>query len=282
MKRKDLIMFVAASCLISCFLLPGCDKHKQIGSKAIKNIKLEEKARLQEDVTSPSCQITIDYNYLAESDLTDTVTRRINQTILASILGKEYALMTPEAAIDSFKKAYIAEYRKDVNDFYQEDIKNVTTADELPAWYNYEYGLTTQLDSGKEGILNVIAATYTYTGGAHPNSWQQWMNFDSNTGKQLMLKEVFIKGAEKPISEMLLKELIKEMAVRLEDPSITSLEGLQDAGILNWTDIYVPENFLLEKDKISFLYNKYDIAPYAIGAIVLSFPYERIEKYMIH
>ena len=70
---------------------------------------------------------------------------------------------------------------------------------------------------------------------------------------------------------MLLEELITEMATRLEDSSITSLEGLQNAGILNSTNMYVPDNFLLEKEKVSFLYNKYDIAPYAVGVITLFF-----------
>lgn len=46
--------------------------------------------------------------------------------------------------------------------------------------------------------------------------------------------------------------------------------------------MYVPDNFLLEKNEASFLYNKYDIAPYAMGTIVLSLPYAEIEKYMIH
>ena len=46
--------------------------------------------------------------------------------------------------------------------------------------------------------------------------------------------------------------------------------------------MYLPDNFLLEKEKVSFLYNKYDIAPYAVGIITLSLPYTSVEKYMIH
>ena len=190
--------------------------------------------------------------------------------------------MNPEVAVDSFKNTYINNYRKDVNEFYQEDIKNGTPKDELPTWYNYEYGLTTYFSEGKEGILNFIAETFEYTGGAHPNSWNKWMNFEKNTGKLLALKDVFMAGSEKPMSDMLLEELITEMATRLEDSSITSLEGLQNAGILNSTNMYVPDNFLLEKEKVSFLYNKYDIAPYAVGVITLSLPYTSVEKYMIH
>ena len=104
---------------------------------------MEEQAHLQDDTVSPTCQITIDYSYLAKSDAADSIVQRINRTIQAHILGKEYTRMNPEVAVDSFKNTYINNYRKDVNEFYQEDIKNGTPKDELPTWYNYEYGLTT-------------------------------------------------------------------------------------------------------------------------------------------
>ena len=260
MKKRNLVLSVMATCLVSCFLLSGCNGQKQIDSETVKTVKVEEQAHLQDDTVSPTCQITIDYSYLAKSDAADSIVQRINRTIQAHILGKEYTRMNPEVAVDSFKNTYINNYRKDVNEFYQEDIKNGTPKDELPTWYNYEYGLTTYFSEGKEGILN----------------------FEKNTGKLLALKDVFMAGSEKPISDMLLEELITEMATRLEDSSITSLEGLQNAGILNSTNMYVPDNFLLEKEKVSFLYNKYDIAPYAVGIITLSLPYTSVEKYMIH
>lgn len=282
MKKRNLVLSVMTTCLVSCFLLSGCNGQKQIDSETVKTVKVEEQAHLQDDTVSPACKITIDYSYLAESDAADSIAQRINRTIQAHVLGKEYIRMNPEVAVDSFKNTYIDNYRKDVNEFYQEDIKNGTPKDELPTWYNYEYGLTTHFSEGKEGILNFIAETFEYTSGAHPNSWNKWMNFEKNTGKLLALKDVFMAGSEKPMSDMLLEELITEMATRLEDSSITSLEGLQNAGILNSTNMYVPDNFLLEKEKVSFLYNKYDIAPYAVGVITLSLPYTSVEKYMIH
>lgn len=282
MKKRNLVLSVMTTCLVSCFLLSGCNGQKQIDSETVKTVKVEEQAHLQDDTVSPACKITIDYSYLAESDAADSIAQRINRTIQAHVLGKEYIRMNPEVAVDSFKNTYINNYRKDVNEFYQEDIKNGTPKDELPTWYNYEYGLTTHFSEGKEGILNFIAETFEYTGGAYPNSWNKWMNFEKNTGKLLALKDVFMAGSEKPMSDMLLEKLITEMATRLEDSSITSLEGLQNAGILNSTNMYVPDNFLLEKEKVSFLYNKYDIAPYAVGVITLSLPYTSVEKYMIH
>ena len=188
MKKRNLVLSVMTTCLVSCFLLSGCNGQKQIDSETVKTVKVEEQAHLQDDTVSPACKITIDYSYLAESDAADSIAQRINRTIQAHVLGKEYIRMNPEVAVDSFKNTYIDNYRKDVNEFYQEDIKNGTPKDELPTWYNYEYGLTTHFSEGKEGILNFIAETFEYTGGAHPNSWNKWMNFEKNTGKLLALK----------------------------------------------------------------------------------------------
>lgn len=282
MKKRNLAVYVMISCLASGFLLSGCDGKRQIDNETVKTIKMEEEAHLQDDTTSPTCKMTIDYSYLVESAATDTVAQRINEAVQAITLGKEYASMPPAVAVDSFKNDYISNYRKLTSEFYLNDLKSGTPPSELPSWYNYEYSLTTRFSDGKEGILNVTAEFFEYTGGAHPNSWDRWLNFEKSTGKLLTLKDVFMAGAEKPISEMLMKELIADMAIRLEDEQIKTLQDLQKAGVLLSTDIYMPENFLLKKEEVSFLYNRYDIAPYSVGVIILSLPYESVEKYMLH
>lgn len=280
MKRTNLAMSVVVLCLVSYFLLSGCNGQKQIDSNIVKSVKVEEEVHLQDDKTSPTCKFTIDYSYISEASANDTLAQRINEAVQTVALGKEYARMEPTIAVDSFKNSYIANYRKEVAELYQEDIKNGTPPDELPSWYNYEYSLTTTFSEGKEGVINYTSDTFEYTGGAHPNEWVRWLNFNKNNGRLLTINDVFIPNAQPSICRILLKALIEEMAEQLENDNIKTLEDLQNEGILNSTNIYIPENFLLEKDNISFLYNKYDIAPYAVGVIVLSLPYTEIEKYM--
>ncbi len=280
MKKGNLIRLVGASCFTICFLLPGCNEKRQIDTERIKTIQVEKQAHLQDDDESPTCRITICYNYLADENEADSVARYINHTMLGKLLSKEYAELSPEEAVDSFMNVYIANYRKDIRDFYLEDLKNGVPKYELPSWYNYEYSLTTEFADGKEGMLNVTSEVTEYTGGAHPNTWGQWMNFDKISGRVVTTEDVFISGSELSVSKLLLDELIMEMADRLEDKSIQSLEDLQREGILTSTDIYVPDNFLLQKDGVAFLYNRYDIAPYAVGDIVLYLPYTEIALFM--
>ena len=42
-------------------------------------------------------------------------------------------------------------------------------------------------------------------------------------------------------------------------------------------DMYISNNYILEKEQIVFIYNKYDIAPYAVGDITISISYDNIK-----
>ena len=55
---------------------------------------------------------------------------------------------------------------------------------------------------------------------------------------------------------------------------------LHNKGILQLTEMYIPDNFLLAKDEMLLLFNRYDIAPYSAGEIVLKFGYEEIGPYL--
>jgi hypothetical protein len=73
-----------------------------------------------------------------------------------------------------------------------------------------------------------------------------------------------------------LNKLLLHQGEIYPDESIKTLEDLHNKGILQLTNMYIPDNFLLGKDKIQFLFNRYDIAPYAAGEIILEVPYEEI------
>lgn len=248
----------------------------------VDRLEVDETVGLEDTPEAPTCKLTLDFCYLATGGIeTDSIARLINATVQSHVLGKEYASVPSEAVIDSFRMAYIHNYRSSIRDFYLEDLKKGLTKEELPSWYNYTYDLVTNLKEGKKGYFNYVANISEYTGGAHPNSWTLWMNFDKATGKMLTLNDVFLAGSEKAICQLLLKQLIAEMATRLEDNSIQTLKDLQEAGVLNATDMYLSENFLLEENQVSFMYNRYDIAPYAMGAIALSLPYSEVAQYLL-
>ena len=49
--------------------------------------------------------------------------------------------------------------------------------------------------------------------------------------------------------------------------------------LLNDGGLFVPDNFLLKKDHVVFVYNRYDIAPYSAGDFVLTVSNDELQPY---
>jgi hypothetical protein len=92
---------------------------------------------------------------------------------------------------------------------------------------------------------------------------------------------VFKAEAMADITRMLLDKLIALQAELNPEEQVQTVEDLNRIGFLQLTPMYIPDNFLLAKDKVMFLFNRYDIAPYSAGEIVLEIPYEEIGHCLI-
>ena len=94
-----------------------------------------------------------------------------------------------------------------------------------------------------------------------------------NTGNLIQLDEVFL-----PTYRILLPPLIQR---RLQaDFDCQSLEELQDKGILRLAGIYIPANYEIGEDGITFIYNTDEIAPHETGSITITLSYEEMETFM--
>jgi len=277
MKRYPYMAIILLMMLLSTWL-GGCGLMEKYDDSPYKHIFKEEEAHLTEDASSPFCDFSVDYTYLDEEG--DSIATLINRTIQGEFLGNDYASLTPEEAVDSFMNVYIRDYRKETGELYQVDRAKGTSDEEIPAWYNQTYSLVTFIEEGHGGTINVSANVFVDTGGAHPHQWSQWLNFDFESGKLLTKDDVFLASAKADIERMLLDHLMLMQAEIYPDESLKTLEDLQQKGFLQMTNMYIPDNFLLHKEGVSFLFNRYDIAPYSAGEIVIEIPYEEIGYYL--
>ncbi|MBE6272328.1 MAG: DUF3298 domain-containing protein [Bacteroides sp.] len=256
----------------------GCDWIGPSNDSPYNHIFREEAAHLTDDASSPFCDFSIDYTYLEDEN--DSIATLINQAIQREWLGDDYANLLPEVAVDSFMHVYIRDYRQEVGKLYGADRSQATSEEEIPNWYNQTYSLVTFVEEGRGGTVNASANYFVDMGGAHPNQWSRWMNFDFVSGKHLTQEEVFLPSAKADIEKLLLDKLIHQQAEQHPEENVASLEDLQQLGFLQMTNMYIPDNFLLGKEAVLFLFNRYDIAPYSAGEIVIEVPYEEIGPYL--
>lgn len=131
---------------------------------------------------------------------------------------------------------------------------------------NYESPAGQTLSSIKEmdlvneinNYLIIRQKSYTYEGGAHGMSFIEYKVIDSQKNSILKLHDAVDENDEN-WNKILLK-MLDGRASELFDPE----------------DLKPSENFYFDKDRIIFVYNQYEIAPYSSGIIEISVPFSEI------
>ena len=278
MNKKTILNTALACGAVVCFSLQSCQQTQSVKPAKVSSIQADTLVALKAgDEASPKCKVSVDYMYLEAGDEKDSISAIINSRIQSIAFGDTYSNMVPQEAIPAVVNKYTKEYREKLIKFYEADLHNGMKPEDIPAWYNYEYEITSELSLNNDSIWNFSVSTFKDTGGAHPNTTIKWANLLAKSGKVLTKDVVFRKDKEKEIVGLIMKHLIDEVNQRLETDTITSIEGLKENGALLDVDLYIPDNFLLLEDRVSFLYNRYDIAPYSMGEFIIDVPYAEIE-----
>lgn len=206
------------------------------------------------DSISPKCSLSISLQIARGKDA-----KKINQAIIsADILMPGYVdtgtkHLTPRQYVDSFACHYINDYTRDYAPLYLDDKENATSYDDV-------YNVSTTTQSTHEGFICYIANITHYGGGTHETQQTLVRNISIRTGKVLTLDSVFNHGYEQKLHAELTKALCKKFKV-------SNIAQLAEKNILVDGKIYAPDNFILFKHKIQFIYNPDEIAPHDIGEI---------------
>ena len=110
-----------------------------------------------------------------------------------------------------------------------------------------------------EKYISFRAEEYSYTGGAHGNTEITVGTIDRKTGRRLRLAD-FVSADRLP-------ELTKILHVKV----VTKLGGKEKLQ----GEVRPIENFCVVKDGLKFVYNEYEVACYAVGAVEVPVKWQR-------
>ena len=118
-------------------------------------------------------------------------------------------------------------------------------------------------------LLSYYIMNYAFTGGAHGMETEDYTVVNMQNGTALTLAEVFNKGFEPRLTNLLTKKL-KEIN------NIPAKDKLTDHGFFV-DDITPNSNFYITGNGIGFYYNHYEIAPYSNGPTDILIPFQELE-----
>ncbi|GAB5418936.1 MAG: hypothetical protein Crog4KO_00830 [Crocinitomicaceae bacterium] len=160
-----------------------------------------------------------------------------------------------------------------LTDYYFERVVNDFTVDEEDDsndmnMYQWSMEMAFDIDESKEYVV-LSTNAWSYTGGAHGNGYSFYEYFSKKTGVEF--------GIEYFAIEMDALLTIAEKKFRSQQ-DIEEGVSLDEAGFWFEDDsFHLSQNFYFRGDELVFLYNSYEIAPYAAGVIELTIPLEELE-----
>ena len=128
-------------------------------------------------------------------------------------------------------------------------------------WIVQGTGRVTVIDS----IVSIMLETYTYQGGAHPNSQVVYLLANARTGERILPKDLAADSAA--------FHRAAEQAFRKTVGMAPTDEDYASKGFwFNDNQFILPNDIGLTRDSVILYYNAYDIAPYSMGPTVVQLP----------
>lgn len=123
----------------------------------------------------------------------------------------------------------------------------------------YAYDHTFEVTFLSKSLLSILENTYTYTGGAHPNSVTEAHTFSLEDGSELSLIH-FFTGSKEEIEKGLKNYIIKEIEKTPDDFFPDAVDTVRKMPL----DTF---HFYIKKEGIVIFFNPYEISPYARGLV---------------
>ena len=137
---------------------------------------------------------------------------------------------------------------------------------------NWEINDDIDVVYNQKGLLVTINSLYEYTGGAHGLFSILCIVYDYTTESLVTFEDIFTGEYEKALVELINKKVREQF-------EMSAGESFESKGFFV-DEIPLTENFALYSDHIYFVYNIYEIAPYAMGSIEVEISYTELSEYI--
>lgn len=199
----------------------------------------------EEDSLSTQCATyAVEYPVITGL-LSDEAIVQINESIKSTIFDYAFLTEKPES-FQSLIDELSSEYKAILKEF----------PDYRSSW---SMEINSDIIYQDSSFISVASTIYSYTGGAHPNSYQVYRSFELETGNPISLSDILNPGFEDELNQAAEIEfrMLKE---------IPPNEELKDKGyFFEGGSFVLNNNFAIINKSLIFYFNPYEIAPYAVG-----------------
>jgi hypothetical protein len=214
---------------------------------------------------SPGCEAggscaTYEVSYPVFTALDSAVSNIVQEKINAAVtMGNPQAYRwSMEETATNFIEGFEA-FRKEAGD---------------PIAENWYYKANVRIETSNDTLISLSVNDEWFTGGAHGGGGTYFINVNTKTGDSVTLDKIFKPGYH----EDLMREA--ERAFR-NVRALADTASLVDHGF-EFPDnrFQLTENYGFTREGLAFVYNSYEIAPFAVGPTRITIPYEKLRDWL--
>lgn len=239
--------------LICILAFAACAQPKTKDENVLEfSTKTFEKEVCVEDDCS---KVSISYPLASGNPVAQNINSEIEKQLLAYFQGDTVALDLEQSAA-----VFLNSYEE-----FKEEFPDAPGAwtEEINAQVSYE----------SENTISIQFDEFNFSGGAHPNSSQYFLNFDRGTGL-LLTKDQVIFDHDKML---MLAELAFRKFHKVEDSVALEEDG---RFFLPETGFFLPNAIGYRKGKFVLSYIPYEIGPYVLGYTELEFAMKEVKGFV--
>ena len=185
------------------------------------------------------------------------VRQNINKTIVSQVFDLEGGEGTLEETAIRYRENLIDEYMNE----------NAVLENGVRSWEDRVGGA---FQKKYKNYLNYLVSYYSFRGGAHGIQTLSNIVFDAKTGEQVHEADMFTPGYEAPVAQLL--RMAVKTSMEEEDPELMQLVNLEQV---------VPNgNFSVHEDGVEWLFQPYEVGPYALGIVSATLSWDELKPFM--
>lgn len=192
-----------------------------------------------------------------QPELATKMNELIKQQLLDQIEGTPSELVATQS-LEAFADSFIQDYTQDSNNFT-----------------SWELERSVRIIHNTNTLLTLLFEEFGFTGGAHPFNGSRFIVLNLANAQPVSLDDLMNPGYEAALN------VAGEKAFR-EARQLTDHSSLEEDGFNFANNAFVlNDNYGVNKDGLSFIFNSYEVAPYVMGPTEFTIPYEDIRS-LIH
>lgn len=197
--------------------------------------------------------------------------QQLARTVCAAVLGDAFVDMKPQQALEAYAALKHTEYIQNNLPLMQEWEMDNPDQPHGATMFNQELIINASPLSTGHGIWSYGIDIYEYTGGAHGNNYLIIQNYDLSTEGLVTEEDLFCPDYFEPLHKLLVSALIEQTEEASTERELKKLG-------YSIEDIVPNDNFSVSEEGITYVYNPYEIAPYAMGRTRIFLPWDTIRN----